>query len=736
MIKRKSFISAAVASSMMMVNAAEVEEQTRLSDITVTSASGFEQKLVNAPASISVITAEDLKKKPFTNLLDAVKNIEGIDIGETRDKSGQGTISIRGMGGDYTLILINGKKQNNNGDIYPNNFGGFQYANLPSLEMIERIEVVRGPMSTLYGADAMGGVINIITKKISNEWSGSFTQSQTFQSDSQFGNDRTSDFSLMGPLMKDTIGLSLRGSYYDKEPSNPLTSSGATFGGAGKTVDNQNWSLGAGLTITPNQDHTIRIDYDIMKQKYDNTDSNVGTVDSPENLWYERRGSFSPRVGYAPIQRMEREQWSISHEAIWDIGKSTIGAHYVETSNLGRSLPLNATERTFMNNLYGAYTDLEDFMANGTGAEIAAFDSLLPRPTRTLESRNMTYDAKMEMPFDNHFVVAGAQYIDAETEDGVFGMTSNANTASGVESKYDQYALFAEDSWTIIDDLTLTAGFRYDDHDTFGSHTSPRAYLVYALNNSWTLKGGVATGYKTPKTTDLFDGITGFGGQGTSPWVGNPNLKPEESLSKEIAAYYEHNTGHSFNITLFQNDFEDKIESVNVTDEQLPPEWAGIASSLRQKQNVGKAEIKGLELAGRYQILDNLAVKANYTYTDSEREDTKDPLSSTAKHLYNVTLDWDINSKWNSFLRMSGEKDRWRGNDYLDYYEDYQVFDLGSSYKLSDNVTINARINNLLDEDFTEMTNYIDDTGDLIETFSYNLAQKRREFWLSMNVKF
>ena len=117
------------------------------------------------------------------------------------------------------------------------------------------------------------------------------------------------------------------------------------------------------------------------------------------------------------------------------------GAHYIETSNLGRSLPLNATERTFMNDLYAAYTDLDDFMANGTAAEIAAFDSLLPRPTRTLESRSMTYDAKMEMPFDKHFVVAGAQYIDAETEDGVFGMTSAANTASGVESKYDQYAL-------------------------------------------------------------------------------------------------------------------------------------------------------------------------------------------------------------------------------------------------------------------------------------------------------
>ena len=80
------------------------------------------------------------------------------------------------MGSDYTLILIDGKKQNNSGDIYPNSFEGAQLASIPPLSMIERIEVIRGPMSTLYGSDAMGGVINIITKK-SKE--GTFTNIST-----------------------------------------------------------------------------------------------------------------------------------------------------------------------------------------------------------------------------------------------------------------------------------------------------------------------------------------------------------------------------------------------------------------------------------------------------------------------------------------------------------------------------------------------------------------------------
>lgn len=132
----------------------------------VVSASGIEQKITDAPASITVIQKEELDKKPYVTLLDAVREVEGVDVGETTDKTGQGGISIRGMGAEYTLILIDGKRQNNVGDIYPNNFGGNQFNHIPPKEMIERIEIIRGPASTLYGADALGGVINIITKRL------------------------------------------------------------------------------------------------------------------------------------------------------------------------------------------------------------------------------------------------------------------------------------------------------------------------------------------------------------------------------------------------------------------------------------------------------------------------------------------------------------------------------------------------------------------------------------------
>ena len=726
------------------------DDSTKLADVqVVTTASGYEQKLTDAPASITVITKEDLAKKPYTSLLDAVKDIEGVDIGETTDKSGQGTVSMRGMGADYTLVLIDGKKQNNNGDIYPNDFGGLQFANIPPLSMIERIEVVRGPMSTLYGADAMGGVINIITKKISKEWTGSISHSRTFQTDSAWGNQDTTDVSIMGPLIENKLGLSLRGSYYDKEKSAPqwdtvkdldgvsdYNRSNSSFGGNGKTMDNQNWAFGAGLTFTPNDNNTIKADFDVSKQKYDNTNGDVGTVDSYNTIYSNQR------VGYAPIQRMQREQYALSWESNWELGKSTIGVHHIESENLGRSLPLSAEERLYIKNNKAGWGSLAGAMNDPN------FTDLMPRPKRTLESTNTTYSAKYELPLNTHFLVVGTEYLDAQMKDGVFGMSEGKSNG---KKGYTQYSLFAEDSWSIIDPLTLTFGGRYDKHEDFGSHVSPRVYATYSINEDWTVKGGVATGYKTPKTSDLQEGITGFGGQGTSPFIGNPDLKPEESLSKEIAVYYEHPNKHNFNVTLFQNDFKDKIESTDVTA-SAGSEWEDINAnygSLRQKQNVGKAEILGLEVAGKYFILDDLSIKANWTWMDSEIE-SDDPatngraLRSSPKHMYNATLDWQTTAKLNTYLQYSGEMDRFKqryqtatnSGVYKDlYYKDYSVWNAGTSYKVDKNLTINGRVNNLFDKDFMEY-NAVDRVGTTTYYNDYSNIGAGRNFWLSANYTF
>lgn len=123
-------------------------------EVMVVTASGFQQKIEDSAASISVVTREDLEKRAYTDVTDALKDVPGVVVtggGSSRD------ISIRGMGAKYTLMLIDGRRVDTRGT-RPNSDGpGIEQGWMPPLQAIERIEVVRGPMSSLYGSDAMGG---------------------------------------------------------------------------------------------------------------------------------------------------------------------------------------------------------------------------------------------------------------------------------------------------------------------------------------------------------------------------------------------------------------------------------------------------------------------------------------------------------------------------------------------------------------------------------------------------
>src|SRR5690606_32276500 len=141
-------------------------------DAVVVTAAGFEQEVRDAPASITVIPREELERKSYSSVAEALSEVEGVDVAGTRGKTGGLNVSIRGMPSDYTLILIDGRRQNAPGNVTPNGFGETSTSFIPPPAAIERIEVIRGPMSTLYGSDAMGGVVNIITRKTPDKWSG------------------------------------------------------------------------------------------------------------------------------------------------------------------------------------------------------------------------------------------------------------------------------------------------------------------------------------------------------------------------------------------------------------------------------------------------------------------------------------------------------------------------------------------------------------------------------------
>jgi outer membrane receptor for ferrienterochelin and colicins len=798
-----------VAAPALAQDTAHAEEASM--DRIVVTASGFEQKIVEAPASISVVDAEELAKRPYMNLLDALRDMEGIDVAlEAPDKNGAGTVSMRGMPSEYTLVLIDGRRQSNVGSLYPNNFGGGQFSYLPPLDAIERVEVVRGPMSTLYGSDAMGGVVNFITRKNTDSWRATFTTSGTFQEQSEFGDDRTADMYLAGPIVPGKLGFALRGSYYDRDESTPewdplplpappnepgsVFERSLGFGGGGKQVANTNWHGGATLTFTPNDSHDFILDIDRSRQKYDNTQGQSGTLDSIESLWRSGNATVAnpdydpslpatggntptivrrvvqPRVGYTRYQRYERDQVALTHIGRWDIGTSTTSLTHSMSNNLGRSLPLTIAERAQLQTLWNdvcARRGEAAYCNNGmegagvassnlTADEMARLNSFLPRRLRTMELEGITLDTKLEMSFGAHQTTVGGQFMDIDMEDGVFGMDGGGYRDGAVQT-HRQLAIFAEDNWRLTDRLTATLGVRYDDHNIFGDQVSPRGYLVFSATDNWTFKGGVSTGYKAPRPDQLFPGITGFGGQGVSPIVGTPDLQPETSTNYELAAYFD-NRAYSFNVTAFLNKFDDKIASGGTYPNcevaapgtgycvDIGPGWAELGyRTFSQSINIDKAETRGIEVAGSVELPFSLTLRANYTLTESEQKSGAEegrPISGNpAKHMANMSLVWRATDAISLTLNAEGRYDRYRDFNVLTqeerYYSDYTIFHLGASWEVSPRLTLNSRLNNLLDKDFISQTCTLTELQDSYECLDdYHVKDKRRSLWLSANLRF
>ncbi len=774
------FARTALATALLGVSAAAFAQETLVLGDTVVSAAGYEQKITDAPASVTVVSQEELQKKPYAGLADALRDIEGIDVGATQDKTGNISITMRGLEAKYTLVLIDGRRQSDVGNIGPNNFGNNQFMYMPSLDAIERIEVVRGPMSTLYGADAMGGVINIITKKVKDNWGGSITHGRTFQENSQFGDNNKTELFASGPLLEGLVGLGVRGSYFHRDESAPgyvvsglRNNDGSAFideGGFGdrKSTEADNWNAGATLTLTPHADHDFQFEYDVAKQKYDNTEGQSGTLDSVESLWRSSNGTnqiVQPRVGYAEYQRFEREQFVLAHTGRWSIGTTETSLTRSSSENLGRSLPLTVQERQRLQTIWddaradqGRTGSQKPVLNDALRAQLAA--EFLPRQARTLEIDNTIFDTKLTTNIGNHNLVIGGQYFHAEMEDGVFGMDGAGYSPSTQDHK--QWALFAEDSWDVLDDLTLTFGARYDDHNIFGDQLSPRAYLTWRTTDHWTLKGGVSTGYKTPEPNQLFEGIVGFGGQGVSPLVGSPDLQPETSLNYEVAAYFDNLQNFSANATLFLNQFKDKIETADAVPNcynasgvkylssgcvDIGPGWAELGyNSFSQSTNIDKAEAYGAELAANWRITEQVSLKGNYTYTDSEIKsgiNKGQQLTSVPRHMANATLGWQPYRNLDLSLISEYRDERYRGVGTAtaptpEYYDGYTLFHVGATLRASQSLTLNARVNNLLDEDLSTRSclPVANDSASWSCSSDYNVAEAGRSYWLSANYRF
>lgn len=703
---RRSLISSAVALLPFAAGASPVPEN--MATVVVTAA-GFEQSIREAPASITVLSREQLEKERFGNLAQALESVEGIDVGAAADKTGGMNISIRGMPSDYTLVLIDGRRQNAAGNVTPNGFGGTSTSFMPPIGAIERIEIIRGPMSTLYGSDAMGGVINIITRKVGKAWHGNVAADYTLQEESGFGDVKGAKFYLGGPLASDVLGLALRGSSQRRDAADIRYrnhNGEVTLNMGANPVESTVHNLGARLAWTPSRQHEFTLDADSSRQTYDNSAGLLGTL--------------GVQGGYGPEQKYQRDQGAASYRA--RLGFGTWDSSYMvnRTETIGRTIP------------------------PGTPGAVAG-------SARTLEVESRVFDTKLVAPWGDHLTTIGAQHWDAEMVDGVAPQAF----------AFTQKALFLEDEWRIAPQLLLTLGARYDDHSIFGGQTSPRAYLVWNASPRWTVKGGVSRGYKTPRVEQLAPGINGFGGQGTIPLVGSPGLKPETSVTTELGVYFDNGAGWTANAALFNNEFRNKITSgtgLLNCDYRLARNRPGCVSfgnwpnvdAFGQSTNVDEAVTRGIELATRLPVAQGWALSANYTWTESEQKSGPNagkPLGDTPEHALNARLTWDISPQWNTWLRLEARSERFRdpgssaatraARQTLGDYKGYGMLHLGGSYQVNKSVTVNAAIYNLANKDFIDYRPY-QAPGAATPTWSsvYVNNMDGRRLWLSVSADF
>lgn len=674
---KRSLLAVAVMSA---ATAAYAENKD---DTIVVTASGFAQEMRDAPASITVITKEQLQNKPAANLIDMVKDVEGVSV---IGGSLKPDISIRGLSGDYTLIMVDGRRQNSR-ESRPNGSGGYEAGFIPPVEAIERIEVIRGPMSSLYGSDAMGGVINIITKAVADEWHGSMGMGGIIQESKDYGNSANTDFYVSGPLIKDKLGLQVYGGLNYRREDKLLEG----------TPRKDDKNITAKLAFTPVEGQKFLAEVGRSTQEHTSTPGK--SIDETTT-----RGGIVQKNNKPEVHN-NRNHWALTWKGDWDEINSEVSVYQENTIRKTNTGKWNKVS--------------EDW--------VMAYEARQPEVTNTV------VDGKVTAFLPSNVLTVGGQYQYAKLKDD--SVIKNKQTVTE-KMTAEQKALFVEDEFSVTDDLTLTGGLRMDDHEFYGKHWNPRAYAVYKLTDEITIKGGVAKAFRAPTLRELSPNFGTSTQGGAAIMYGNRDLKPETSVTEELGIAYDHESGFSASATLFNTEFKNKLTSYQVAGQTDP--LTGLNMFIYD--NVGKANIRGVEMASRIPVAEKWNLNLNYTFTDSERKSDDEklngkslkgqPLEMTPRHMANARLDWQYRPDMNFYTQANYTgKQVWaaqrNGAKQPRERSGITTLDLGMTYQVMPNALLNFAVLNIANE-----------KGDDIETNGNWQIDEGRRYWANLKLNF
>ena len=408
-----------------------LNENNNVLDDVIVTATRSEITTAEAPGSVTVITRKNIEKKGGENIVDLIHGTAGINL-RGIGTGGRKAITLRGMESKHTLVLVDGKRiPSSNDSLGPNT--DYQY-DWVATDNIERIEVVRGPMSVLYGADALGGVINIITRKTDKKTHASFKLKGINASGDAGGNGHNAEFNLsdsLAPNIQASINAqeSRRGSLESK-----LKTGQSALEGKKKQ------QISLGLDWQPADNHNIKFE----------------VTQGQEDRWYDT-AKVNRRTGTTTLYQ---SQYDIDREQVSLGWKGSIGK-------------FDSALRAYQTSI-----DVSNKATNGI------------RATSPQNLKDTTLEGNIRFPIgQKQFITTGFEH---RTE-----KLKNSRLKSG-EDDVTLKSIYLQDEIDLRDDLLLTLGARLDDHKVFGDEISPRASIVWNATEKLTLKGSYGHGFKAP----------------------------------------------------------------------------------------------------------------------------------------------------------------------------------------------------------------------------------------------
>ena len=613
-------------------------EQAEVDTVYVTAEKQLQQSL-----GVSRISKDDIDKRPAANdISEFVRTMPGVNLTgntATGQRGNKRQIDLRGMGPENTLILIDGKpvnsrqserismrgERNTRGD-----------SNWVPVEEIESITVLRGPAATRYGSGAMGGVVNIVTKKVSKEFKGQVNLYANQPQDSKEGATRRIGFNLSGPIIQDTLGFRIYGNLNK-------TDADAADINAGHGNDSA-----AGVEGVRNKDIAGRLQWKISPAQtliLDSSYSRQGNIYNGDTQNSNPRSALvnSLADSKAETTRLYRSAYSLTHDGAWKWGDTKNVISYERTVN----------------------SHLPEGLAGGPEGSYTGLDFVQSR------LKNLRFSSEANIPFKlgvDNVLTVGAEFTDSKLDDPASntqgfkdqGKTDAFNGISatrGGKASQRNWAAYVEDNISLTDKTHLIPAIRFDHNSDSGSNWSPALNFSHQIGENWLVKGGVARAYKAPNLYQTNpDFILYTRGQGcplNAPnsvrcyYMGNNNLKPETSINKEIGLEFNKN-GWQASATYFHNAYRNKI----VIGDQLIA-TSNIGNWLLQWENTPKATISGIEGNLVIPLHDTLKWSNNFTYMHKSEDYQGNPLSLVPKHTINSTLSWTPNERFDANLTFT-----------------------------------------------------------------------------------